>query len=78
MALYVTRPRRDEVRIGRGLPSGDTHWMVQDIALKLYDEIELISPHQEMAWDYFHPLQYMRTSKQIKRKACAVVNKSLR
>ena len=22
MALYVTRPRRDEVRIGRGLPSG--------------------------------------------------------
>ena len=21
MALYVTRPRRDEVRIGRGLPS---------------------------------------------------------
>ena len=25
MALYVTRPRRDEVRIGRGLPSG-TAW----------------------------------------------------
>ena len=24
MALYVTRPRRDEVRIGRGLPSGFT------------------------------------------------------
>ena len=22
MALYVTRPRRDEERIGRGLPSG--------------------------------------------------------
>ena len=22
MALYVTQPRRDEVRIGRGLPSG--------------------------------------------------------
>ena len=22
MALYVRRPRRDEVRIGRGLPSG--------------------------------------------------------
>ena len=22
MALYATRPRRDEVRIGRGLPSG--------------------------------------------------------
>ena len=22
MALYVTRPRRDEVRMGRGLPSG--------------------------------------------------------
>ena len=25
MALYVTRPRRDEVRIGRGLPSGIEH-----------------------------------------------------
>ena len=24
MALYVTRPRGDEVRIGRGLPSGYT------------------------------------------------------
>ena len=24
MALYVTRPRRDEVRIGRGLPSDPT------------------------------------------------------
>ena len=24
MALYVTRPRRDEERIGRGLPSGAT------------------------------------------------------
>ena len=23
MSLYVTRPRRDEVRIGRGLPSDD-------------------------------------------------------
>ena len=23
MSLYITRPRRDEVRIGRGLPSGD-------------------------------------------------------
>ena len=23
MALYVTRPRRDEVQIGRGLPSDD-------------------------------------------------------
>ena len=23
MALYVTRPRRDEVRIGRGLPSAN-------------------------------------------------------
>ena len=23
MALYVTRPRRDEERIGRGLPSAD-------------------------------------------------------
>ena len=23
MAIYVTRPRRDEVRIGRGLPSAD-------------------------------------------------------
>ena len=22
MSLYFTRPRRDEVRIGRGLPSG--------------------------------------------------------
>ena len=26
MALYVTRPRRDEERIGRGLPSGFNQW----------------------------------------------------
>ena len=26
MALYVTRPRRDEERIGRGLPSGAALW----------------------------------------------------
>ena len=25
MALYVTRPRRDEVRIGRGLPSAQNY-----------------------------------------------------
>ena len=30
MALYVTRPRRDEVRIGRGLPSASKHVLVHD------------------------------------------------
>ena len=31
MALYVTRPRRDEVRIGRGLPSDTMHEVLHDI-----------------------------------------------
>ena len=35
MALYVTRPRRDEVRIGRGLPSAfGTKYRVRQILHK--------------------------------------------
>ena len=35
MALYVTRPRRDEVRIGRGLPS-DVHLLLALVRSKIY------------------------------------------
>ena len=31
MAIYVTRPRRDEVRIGRGLPSDTSTCISEDI-----------------------------------------------
>ena len=30
MALYITRPRRDEVRIGRGLPSASGPSLLKD------------------------------------------------
>ena len=35
MALYVTRPRRDEERIGRGLPSGLGYTEVLDLRLRV-------------------------------------------
>ena len=33
MALYVTRPRRDEERIGRGLPSENIYVIIKALAL---------------------------------------------
>ena len=33
MALYVTRPRRDEERIGRGLPSATQEHSADDFQL---------------------------------------------
>ena len=38
MALYVTRPRRDEVRIGRGLPSGEMIRFVLSLSLRNFRE----------------------------------------
>ena len=39
MALYVTRPRRDEERIGRGLPSGPRSDLVYGICRGLQSEV---------------------------------------
>ena len=36
MALYVRRPRRDEVRIGRGLPSGLNTWFIVLLTVREY------------------------------------------
>ena len=51
MALYVTRPRRDEVRIGRGLPS-DT---VQEIINSLLNTNENYQKIRKLSYVYKTP-----------------------